>query len=103
GGRPRRWAPVVTSCPDGRHMRDRSLNFAALPASDLPGALLERIKRARDARGVRTMLDTWSTAYAHMYPAAVANGYGSPGNSMRPVMDGEQGQLVRMRMGAARS
>lgn len=49
------------------------------------------------------MLDTWSTAYAHMYPAAVANGYGSPGNSMRPVMDGEQGQLVRMRMGAARS
>lgn len=84
-------------------MRDRSRYFAALPASELPGALLERIKRARDGRGVESMLDVWRTAYAHLYPATDRGGHGSSGTSRRPLLEGEQGQLVRMRMGAARS
>lgn len=77
--------------------------FAALPASQLAAALLDRVKRERDGRGTQGLLDVWRTAYAHMYPATERTQHGSQGSTLRPLLEGEQGQLVRMRMGAARS
>jgi len=77
--------------------------FAALPATQLAAALLERVKRERDGRGTEDLLRVWRTAYAHLYPATERTRHGSAGSTIQPLLEGEQGQLVRMRMGAARS